>query len=91
MHLIAQNSGNALRLHLCLDSKYVDCFKYNFVLILFYHTAKNHKLDGNWKIIKCYVIHFLNFAGMLPVIFGIFSQSSHFCQAHQKRKLHDGS
>ena len=43
-------------------------------------------LDGNWKI-SANVIHFLCFAGMLPVIFGIFSPTSHFCQARQKRKL----
>ena len=68
-----------------LDTKYVDCFKYNSVLILFYHAATNHI---EWKLgDKCYVIHFLNFAGMLPVIFGISSPSSHFCQARQKRKL----
>ena len=42
---------------------------------LFYHAATNRKLED-----KCYVIHFLSFASMLPVIFGIFSPSSHFCQ-----------
>ena len=43
-------------------------------------------MDGNWKI-SANVIHFVSFAGMLPFIFGIFSLSSHFCQARQKRKL----
>ena len=52
---------------------------------LLYHAATNH-MDGNWKI-NANVIHFLSFAGMLQVIFGIFSPSSHFCQARQKRKL----
>ena len=47
------------------------------MLILFYHAATNHKLGGNWKI-SANVIHFLSFAGMLPVIFWIFSPSSHF-------------
>ena len=53
---------------------------------MFYRAATNHKLDGNWKI-NGNVIHFLSFAGMLQVIFGIFSPSSHFCQVRQKRKL----
>ena len=56
---------------LYLNSKYVDCFKYNFVYIFFYHAATNYKLDGNWKI-SANVIHFPSFAGMLPVIFWIF-------------------
>ena len=56
------------------------------MLILFYHAATSQKLDGNWKI-SANVIHFLSFAGMLPVIFGIFSPSSHFCKARQKPKL----
>ena len=32
--------------------------------------ATNYKLDGNWKI-SADVIHFLSFAGMLPVILGV--------------------
>ena len=39
-----------------------------------------------WKI-SAHVIHFLSFAGVLPVIFGIFNPSSHLFQAGQKRKL----
>ena len=77
--------------------KKVDCFKYNFVLILFHHAATNHKKDGNLKI-SANVIHFLSFAGMLPVILGIFSLSSHFCQARRSKTEvsrqndgHDGS
>ena len=66
------------------------------MLILFYHAATNHKLGGNWKI-SANARHFLSFAGMLPVILGIFGQSSHFCQARQKTEVarqndgHDGS
>ena len=52
----------------------------------FYHAATNCKLDGNWKI-SSNIIHFLSFAGMLPIIFGIFGPSSHFCKARQKRKF----
>ena len=46
-------------------------FKYNFVLILFYHAATN-QLEGNRKISAD--IHFISFAGMLPVIFFILAR-----------------
>ena len=54
------------------------------MLILFHHAATNHKLDGN-NVISA-VVHFLIFAGILPVIFGNFSPSSHFCQAENRKQ-----
>ena len=64
----------------------------NFV-ILFHYAATNRKLDGNWKI-SANVIHFLlNFVGMvaLPVIYGIFSLSSHFFKLRVRIRLYRGA
>ena len=61
---------------LCLDLKQVAYFEYNFLLILFHYAATNCKLDENWKCAN--VTHFSSFAGMLPVIFGIFNPLFHF-------------
>ena len=41
-----------------------------------------------WKLEdKVLLLYTFFFAGMLPVIFGILSPTSHFCQARQKQKL----
>ena len=66
--------------------KQVACFRYNFVLILFHPAATNPKLDGNWKK-SANVIHFLSFAGMLPVIFGICSHYLFFFSSPSKMEV----
>ena len=57
------------------------------MLILIYHAVPNSMLDENWEM-SANVIHFLSFAGMLPITFKIFSLSSNFLKGIcQKRNL----
>ena len=65
------------------------------MLILFHHAATNHKKDGNLKI-SANIIHFLSFAGMLPVIFGdfqpvLFLSSPSKSEVNRQNDGHDGS
>ena len=62
-------------------------FVLNIILCSFCSTMQQETIS--WMKIERQNadIHFSRFAGMLPVIFGIFSPSSHFCQARQKQKL----